>query len=154
MRVYIVYAEKPRTYINEKKRSMQVIEGVVVDGTGHKRFSCYNKSAFPFMKTGNSVMLLHFLSKIKEVVIRTGTRVILIPTILSSLPSEVVLAAEKEATELNSPPLARTVTVEEALEIPQGSLFHIICKVTKVFYIFIWHTYQTIKFLTAISITI
>ena len=80
-------------------------------------------------------MLHHFLCKIKEIVIRTGTRVILN---LSSLPSEVVQAAEKEATELSSPLLARSVTVEEALEIPQGSLLYIICKVTKVFYLFMW----------------
>ena len=77
-----------------------MVEGVLADGSGHKRFSCYNKTAFPFMKTGNSIMFLNFLSKIKEIVMRTGTRVILIPTILSSLPSKVVLAAEKEASEL------------------------------------------------------
>ena len=86
---------------------MQIIEGVA----SFKRFSCYDKSAFPFMETGHSI-ILHFLSKMKEIVIRTGTNVILIPATSVSLPSELETAVKEKATVLQSPSTAELVTVE------------------------------------------
>lgn len=139
VRVFIVHAEAPRSYTNEKNRKMEVIEGIIADETGHKKVSCYNKAAFPFMKTGHSIMIMNFLNKPKELVIRTGTRVILIPASSVVVPHEIILTAEHEAKLLQAPTAAGNVTVEEALLLPEGTLFNICCKVTKV----IFHAFLT-----------
>lgn len=109
---------------------MSVVEAVIADNSGVKKLFCYNRTAFNFIKTGNALMLLNVLNKSAEVVARSESRLCLIPTV--ELPDDIKTQAENLAEQIKAPTVCQTVTVKECLDLPAGTVFNIICKITVV----------------------
>ena len=76
IRCKVIQISPVHTY-KKDNYDMALLEGVLADTTGHKTFKCYGKNHFPFLKEGSSVLLMNVISKPKDVIIRTNSRVCL-----------------------------------------------------------------------------
>ena len=75
-------------------------------------------------------MLLNVLNKPNEIVARSESKLILIPS--TDLPEAIEAEGEKKAEQLKTPTKCNTVTVEESLTLPAGTVFNIVRKITEV----------------------
>ena len=102
LKTYIILVERPREYTNSSNKKMCVVEGIVADNSGHSKISVYNRLAFPFMKKGNSIMLINVVIKRDEIVATGDSKLVyMIPKI--QLEEEIVNAAEQSICKLTTP---------------------------------------------------
>ena len=72
-------------------------------------------------------MLLNVLNKPNEFVARSESKLIPIPSI--DLPEAIEAEGEKQAEQLKTPTNCKTVTIEECLTLPAGTVFNSKCKI-------------------------
>lgn len=93
LRIEILHCGTPSTYTNAKNMEMSVLDGIIADSTTSRAFKCYSKPQFPFLKAGNTIMLLNFLSKPNEEILRHNTKVIRIPKLDKPVTEDIKQAA-------------------------------------------------------------
>lgn len=134
VRVKVVHTQPPRTYTNANNREMTVVECIIADTTGASKLSCYNKTAFPMLQTGRSVMILNLISKQREIVVTSEGKILMIPDL--EIPEEHDTAAKALIPQLTNPTGAAEKTILEIHELPTGTLVSCTAKVVEVRQIF------------------
>ena len=132
LRVKVVTAAAQREYVNAGNKKMVVVEGVLADGSGYKKFSCYNRIAFPFIKPNNCLMLLNAISKTNEIVATGECKVIMIPEESVVVPKDVLDAAQEATFNLNSCPASHILKIEDILQEKEGKIFNVLGRVIEV----------------------
>ena len=130
LRVKVLHALPARTYQNAKKREMTVIECVVADTTGVVKMSAYNKTSFPMLQPGQSIMILNLICKPREVVLTSEAKVLLIPAL--EINEEILVSGEQLFNQMKNPTGAASKTILEILDLPPGTLVSCIVKVVEV----------------------
>lgn len=130
LKTYVIHVEPVREYTNSNNKKMAIIEGIVADNSGHTKISVYNKLAFPFLKKGNSLMLINVIVKREEIVATGESKIIMIPKL--QLEEDIVNAAEQSIINLTLPKPTGLLKIHEVLELNEGTVFNIIGKITEV----------------------
>lgn len=119
-----------REYKNISNKTMAVVEGVVADDTTHKKLLCYNKKVFPLLKPGKSFMILNAISKPRELVATSETKLLLIPDV--DVSPAILDEAKTAFKAIIQPPTGIPKTILETLELPAGTLVNVRVKVVQV----------------------
>lgn len=100
LRVEVLDVKEVRKYKNDKQINMQVLEGTFGDHTSIRPFKAYSPIAYPYLKVGNTLMLINFVAKQDEIILRQSTKVARIPKLLIPIPESVRNSTIKEVEEL------------------------------------------------------
>lgn len=113
------------SYKNDKGMDMTMMEGVIADRTTSRKFKAYSQSLFPYLKPGNFLMIMNYIAKPSEIILRFATKLARIPKLSIPVPEDIrsKLSTAEESEEKN---------VEEVEKMETGIMFSAILKILEV----------------------